>query len=194
MQTVAPPACNETQWAAVLPLSSFYTVSDKGSKRGKTHATTIMRTGHSGFSSKYDIISISLFVLMSRCYAHNIHHVFHLYKYLKTSLYFYCGEWCCVIWEQTEGGEATKFGYCSKLAVFHCGTAACWHRGGIIGHFIPLNLTSVAIFSPARSNMSSLMWQAELNGVKGASSPFYKVVASGPCFLQGRSAGRQQQG
>lgn len=66
-----------------------------------------------------------------------------------------------------------------------------------MGHFFPLNPTSVAIFSPDSSNMNSLMWlpvKASVEGsltvrVKGASSSSYKVVASGPCSIQGVSAG-----
>lgn len=62
-----------------------------------------------------------------------------------------------------------------------------------MGHFIPLNLTSVAILSPARPNMNSLTWQPVKAGVeeslavrvKGASSSSYKVVASRPCSIQG---------
>lgn len=57
-----------------------------------------------------------------------------------------------------------------------------------MGHFIPLNPTSVAIVSPAQSNMVRLMWQpvkavVEVSlavRVKGASTISYKVVASGP--------------
>lgn len=68
-----------------------------------------------------------------------------------------------------------------------------------MGHFFPLNPTSVAIFSPASSNKNGLMWlpvKASVRGgggltvrVKGASSFSYKVVASGPCSIQGVSAG-----
>lgn len=80
-----------------------------------------------------------------------------------------------------------------KLSAFHCGTAACWHQGQIMGHFTRLNLTSVAAFSPAQSNnKSSLTCQAELYWVKGASSS-HKVVTSGPFFLQGRALCRQQR-
>lgn len=35
-----------------------------------------------------------------------------------------------------------------------------------MGYFIPLNLTSVSIFSPAWSNMNSLMWRQAQAGVK----------------------------
>ena len=65
-----------------------------------------------------------------------------------------CGIWWSVIWGQTEEEEKqTKQGYCLKLAVFHWGTAACQQRGGIMGHFIPLDVTNVAVLSPAQSNM-----------------------------------------
>lgn len=66
-----------------------------------------------------------------------------------------------------------------------------------MGHFIPLNLTTFAIFSPARSNMNSPKWLPARVGVKesltvrvkGATSFAYKAVGSGPCFIQGGPAG-----
>lgn len=58
-----------------------------------------------------------------------------------------------------------------------------------MGHFIPLNLTSVAIFSPAWSNMKAVVEVSLTVRVKGASSFSYKAVASGPCSIQRGSAG-----
>lgn len=79
------------------------------------------------------------------------------------------GGWCSVIWGQTEEEETQqKIGILFKISCFPLGDCSLLteDRGGIMGHFILLNLTSFAIFSPAGPTWAAWRGGLSLIGLK----------------------------